>query len=198
MILTMDSEPKQKYMELKKRLRQLLAENESYKQELGKTNERLLKVSKDKSFLLDQLLQFEGVDSSSTESDLSSSDVERDLPQPPPKKTKKQTTPRSQNPSTATRRKANPKTTVAKARAPAGGVPPARPQFSGVRHVPQNVSHPLVKAEAPTLTPEQVELHLQQASKRVPLPPTPASLTLPAELFNEDAFLTDFAAEQII
>ncbi|OQR72978.1 INO80 complex subunit E isoformX2-like [Tropilaelaps mercedesae] len=74
---------KQQYGELKRRLRQLIAENEIYKQEIAKVNDRLLRVTRDKAFLLDQLLPYEE-DDSSTESELSDSDQDSHHPIPQP------------------------------------------------------------------------------------------------------------------
>ncbi|XP_022671526.1 keratin, type I cytoskeletal 9-like [Varroa destructor] len=76
-------DPKQQYGELKRKVRQLIAENEIYKQEIAKVNDRLLRVTRDKAFLLDQLLPYEE-DDSSTESELSDSDQDSHLPTPQP------------------------------------------------------------------------------------------------------------------
>jgi len=64
---------KQKYTALKRKLRFLLYEQECFLEELKKSQRKLLKVSRDKSFLLDRLLQYETVDSSSSDSDATAS-----------------------------------------------------------------------------------------------------------------------------
>lgn len=84
---------RQKYRNLKRKLKYLLYENECFQEELRKAQRKLLKVTRDKSFLLDQLLQYESIDSSSSDSDATlSSDSESELrvePPPPPAAKKK-------------------------------------------------------------------------------------------------------------
>lgn len=47
----------------------ILQENECFQEALRSTQRKLLKVNRDKSFLLDRLLQYEKVDASFSESD---------------------------------------------------------------------------------------------------------------------------------
>ncbi|KAL4224410.1 chromatin remodeling [Mactra antiquata] len=68
---------KHKYRVLKKKLKFLVYEQECFLEELRKAQRRLLKVSRDRSFLLDRLLQYEKLDDSTGDSDLTlSSDSE--------------------------------------------------------------------------------------------------------------------------
>ncbi|PVD31323.1 hypothetical protein C0Q70_06735 [Pomacea canaliculata] len=64
---------KQKYKALKKRLKLLVYEQECFLEELRKAQRKLLKVARDRSFLLDRLLQYENVDDSSGDSDATAS-----------------------------------------------------------------------------------------------------------------------------
>jgi len=64
---------KQKYKALKKKLRLLVYEQECFLEELRKAQRKLLKVSRDRSFLLDRLLQQEKIEDSSEESDATNS-----------------------------------------------------------------------------------------------------------------------------
>lgn len=84
---------RQKYRNLKRKLKFLLYENECFQEELRKAQRKLLKVTRDKSFLLDQILQYESIDSSSSDSDATvSSDSDSELrvePPPPPPAVKK-------------------------------------------------------------------------------------------------------------
>ncbi|KAL8619148.1 hypothetical protein ACOMHN_019420 [Nucella lapillus] len=64
---------KQKYKTLKKRLKLLVYEQECFLEELRKAQRKLLKVARDRSFLLDRLLQYEKVDDSSGDSDATAS-----------------------------------------------------------------------------------------------------------------------------
>ncbi|VDN27708.1 unnamed protein product [Gongylonema pulchrum] len=74
--------PKQEYRELKRRFKVLVYENEYYQEELRNLQRKLLKLSRDKNFLLDRMLMYENVDSSE-ESDSSTKTVEE---KGPPKK----------------------------------------------------------------------------------------------------------------
>ncbi|XP_073967097.1 uncharacterized protein [Choristoneura fumiferana] len=66
---------KSHYLTLKKKLKYLIYENECFQDALRCSQKRLLKVSRDRSFLLDRLLQYEKPDSSTSESeDTESSD----------------------------------------------------------------------------------------------------------------------------
>ncbi|XP_072250074.1 INO80 complex subunit E isoform X3 [Leuresthes tenuis] len=60
---------KRKYKNLKRKLKFLVYEQECFQEELRRAQRKLLKVSRDKSFLLDRLLQYERVDEDSTDSD---------------------------------------------------------------------------------------------------------------------------------
>ncbi|XP_002731337.1 uncharacterized protein LOC100375506 [Saccoglossus kowalevskii] len=60
---------KQKYKSLKRKLKFLIYEQECFQEELRKTQRKLLKVSRDKSFLLDRLVQYEEINDSSSDSD---------------------------------------------------------------------------------------------------------------------------------
>ncbi|XP_072043588.1 uncharacterized protein [Amphiura filiformis] len=57
---------KQKYRSLKKKLRFLIYEQECFHEELRRSQRKLLKVSRDKSFLLDRLMQYERVEESAS------------------------------------------------------------------------------------------------------------------------------------
>jgi hypothetical protein len=64
---------KQKYQALKKKLRLLVYEQECFIDELRKSQRKLLKVSRDRSFLLDRLLQYEHIDETSSDSESTAS-----------------------------------------------------------------------------------------------------------------------------
>lgn len=63
---------KQKYRNLKRKLKSLLYEQECFHEELKKIQRKCLRVSRDKSFLMDRLLQYEHPDES-TDDELTSS-----------------------------------------------------------------------------------------------------------------------------
>ncbi|XP_064612829.1 INO80 complex subunit E-like [Liolophura sinensis] len=60
---------KHKYKALKRKLKFLVYEQECFMEELRKSQRKLLKISRDRSFLLDRLLQHEKIDDSSGDSD---------------------------------------------------------------------------------------------------------------------------------
>ncbi|XP_009858353.2 uncharacterized protein LOC100186474 [Ciona intestinalis] len=81
---------KEKYKFLKRKLKILLYEHESLSIEVEKAQRKLLQVSRDNSFLLDRLLQYEqvSIDSSDDSDATLSSDSEPE--QPPPSKRRMQ------------------------------------------------------------------------------------------------------------
>ncbi|XP_058259125.1 INO80 complex subunit E isoform X1 [Hemibagrus wyckioides] len=77
----LDVDYKRKYKNLKRKLKFLVYEQECFQEELRRAQRKLLKVSRDKSFLLDRLLQYERVDEDSSDSDATaSSDSEGEVP----------------------------------------------------------------------------------------------------------------------
>ncbi|GFO43141.1 ino80 complex subunit e [Plakobranchus ocellatus] len=70
---------KQKYKGLKKKLRLLVYEQECFLDELRKAQRKLLKVARDRSFLLDRLLQQEKIEDSSDESEATNSTDTEDV-----------------------------------------------------------------------------------------------------------------------
>ncbi|GFR99617.1 INO80 complex subunit E [Elysia marginata] len=83
---------KQKYKGLKKKLRFLVYEQECFLDELRKAQRKLLKVARDRSFLLDRLLQQEKIEDSSDESEATNSTDTEDVPHREAAPTKKQLT----------------------------------------------------------------------------------------------------------
>ncbi|MGH0145879.1 UNVERIFIED_CONTAM: hypothetical protein FKN15_027964 [Acipenser sinensis] len=73
-----DADNKKKYKNLKRKLKFLVYEQECFQEELRRAQRKLLKVSRDKSFLLDRLLQYEHVDDDSSDSDATASSENSD------------------------------------------------------------------------------------------------------------------------
>ncbi|XP_071975569.1 INO80 complex subunit E isoform X2 [Engystomops pustulosus] len=69
---------KRKYKNLKRKLKFLIYEQECFQEELRRAQRKLLKVSRDKSFLLDRILQYENVDDDSSDSDMTASSENSD------------------------------------------------------------------------------------------------------------------------
>ncbi|XP_071885604.1 LOW QUALITY PROTEIN: INO80 complex subunit E, partial [Anas platyrhynchos] len=86
---------RRRYRALKRRLKLLLYEQECFQEELRRAQRRLLRVSRDKSYLLDRLLQYEQVDDDSSDSEATaSSDTDGEGPKgaEPPLKRKRSPT----------------------------------------------------------------------------------------------------------
>ncbi|XP_071946624.1 uncharacterized protein [Antedon mediterranea] len=64
---------KKKYKTLKRKLRFLIYEQECFQEELRRTQRKLLKATRDKSFLLDRLLQYEKADDEDSDTDATAS-----------------------------------------------------------------------------------------------------------------------------
>ncbi|GAB1607988.1 INO80 complex subunit E-like [Argonauta hians] len=82
---------KRKYKNLKSKLKFLVYEQECFLEELRRAQRKLLKVSRDKNFLLDRLLSYENINDSSGDSDAtasSESDIEINRESIVPKKKK--------------------------------------------------------------------------------------------------------------
>ncbi|KAL9696382.1 hypothetical protein quinque_015667 [Culex quinquefasciatus] len=75
---------KAQYNELKKKLKYLLYENEFFQENLRTSQRRLLKITRDRSFLLDRLLQYEKVDVTSSEDEDTESSDDSSKPDPVP------------------------------------------------------------------------------------------------------------------
>ncbi|XP_035018644.1 INO80 complex subunit E isoform X2 [Hippoglossus stenolepis] len=73
---------KRKYKNLKRKLKFLVYEQECFQEELRRAQRKLLKVSRDKSFLLDRLLQYERVDEDSSDSEATVSSENSDAEGP--------------------------------------------------------------------------------------------------------------------
>ncbi|XP_063703973.1 uncharacterized protein LOC134833550 [Culicoides brevitarsis] len=87
---------KAKYRELKKKLKYLLYENEYFKESLKASQQQLLKVSRDRSYLLDRLLKYENPESELSDDD-SDTSVEEPIPPPQTNMGKKRKTVDGQN-----------------------------------------------------------------------------------------------------
>lgn len=69
---------KQKYRALKKNLRYLIYENECFQDELRKAQYNFVSISRDKSFLLDRILNYEKPQGPSSDSEATESSDEDD------------------------------------------------------------------------------------------------------------------------
>ncbi|XP_037083669.1 uncharacterized protein LOC119104097, partial [Pollicipes pollicipes] len=149
-----------KYSKLKRKLRTLVFENESYRDELMRCQRKLLKLNRDKCFLLDRLLQYETAVNSSDSETTEGSDTEADSKHS-----------RRKLEAGAERSPAKRKKQILKGKNVA-----ARSQVS--RSFGDN-GH---------MTPEEVERHLESrtAVKNPDMVPERAPLTVPRQLFSTE------------
>lgn len=175
-----------KYRNLKRKLKALIYENECFQEELKKAQRKLLKVSRDKSFLLDRLLKYEIVESSSSDSEATaSSDSDSEIKGEPFAVKKKKTTVAVENQETSSacstnvnpcaeaKKKKNRKTWPIKS----GSQP----------NVPNMVMEPLVVSHGDGhMTSEEIERHLEAKQTLHDLMPEKAPLTVPVEMFSNE------------
>lgn len=188
---------KAQYKRLKRKLKYLIYENECYQENLRNSRAKLLEIARDRSFLLDRLLQYEKVDiSSSSESgeDTESSDGEVELPRPDIKRRKLEA---SSHPQPQQTHSASTSTTQ---KNPA----PAKKKKPTMRMTKQNASNlghgsltipsisPAASSLAPDghMTPEEVERHLSARGQSfIGLLPEKAPPTVPTEMFSNEPSL---------
>jgi len=175
----------QKYRNLKRKLKFLIYENECFQEELKKAQRKLLKVSRDKSFLLDRLLQYERVEDSSSDSDAtvsSDSDVDTHKADGQPVKKKKLIPPSSSAGEVpAPKRKKT--------------VPKISKHVKGANHPPP-VSTSSVHGDG-HMTSEEIERHLESRQSLLDLLPERAPLTVPTEMFSNDPSSMDSEANDV-
>ncbi|KAL5233432.1 hypothetical protein ACI65C_000842 [Semiaphis heraclei] len=99
-----EANSKEQYKEMKRKLRLLVYENEIFQQTLKSTQRKLLKASRDKNVLLDRLIEYERVELSSSDDELTESSDEGDTMKPEPKKRKD---PPANNSSSGTSKQSN-------------------------------------------------------------------------------------------
>jgi len=83
-----ETDYKEQYKEMKRKLRLLIYENEIFQQTLKTTQRKLLKASRDKTALLDRLIKYERIELSSSDDELTESSDDGDCVKPEPKKRK--------------------------------------------------------------------------------------------------------------
>ncbi|GBN31054.1 INO80 complex subunit E [Araneus ventricosus] len=181
----------QKYLNLKRKLKFLLYENESFQEELKKAQRKLLKVSRDKSFLLDRLLRYETVESSSSDSEAtvssdSDSEFRAELLNLKKKKTSVNTDNQDTNVASSSTNNATNEVKKKKNRKAC----PAKPV---VNPVEASKTTPNVKIESVSvnhgdghMTSEEIERHLEAKQSLRDLIPEKTPLTVPAEMFSNE------------
>ncbi|XP_046421796.1 INO80 complex subunit E isoform X1 [Neodiprion virginianus] len=175
---------KAQYRSLKRKLKFLIYENECFQEALRSTQRKLLKVNRDKSFLLDRLLQYEKVDASFTESDEteSSDDEVSRLDTSKRKKIEANVNNHSVHHQSAPMKPLS----TSKKKKP---VPkPPKAQNTPAVHSSNNML-PISLMSDGHMTPEEVERHLESRQTYLELVPEKAPPTVPTEMFSNDPSL---------
>ncbi|GIX90650.1 INO80 complex subunit E [Caerostris extrusa] len=185
----------QKYLNLKRKLKVLLYENESFQEELKKAQRKLLKVSRDKSFLLDRLLRYETVESSSSDSEATvSSDSDSEFKAELLTLKKKKTTVNTDNQDTNTASSStNNNTTNEVKKKKNRKICPVKPVGNPAETIKSAAATSNAKVESVSLnlgdghmTPEEIERHLEAKQSLRDLMPEKTPLTVPVEMFSNE------------
>ncbi|XP_055523584.1 uncharacterized protein LOC129717595 [Wyeomyia smithii] len=191
---------KVQYNELKKKLKYLLYENEFFQENLRTSQRRLLKITQDRSFLLDRLLQYEKTDLTTSESEETESSDDSSKVEPAPtvgRKRKNDNAGNSQAKTAPKRRKPGPKkgSTQQARQANNSAIPPPTlmqpqqmiPAASSVQSmlVNHHQQQPQqLQAHEGHLTTEEIERHLQSRAAQSMLEVVPEG-ELPSEMFSQ-------------
>ncbi|KAF4529406.1 hypothetical protein B566_EDAN003500 [Ephemera danica] len=181
---------KVRYRNLKRKLKFLIFENESFQEVLRSTQQRLLKASRDRSFLLDRLLQYEKVEASSSDSDETESSDDQEPMKPEPQKRKRLESTYSVSSPGASASASKPQPTAAAA------AKKRKPVVAKVTIKQSSLSQDL-PISSPMLadghmTPEEVERHLESRQSYLELLPERAPPTVPTEMFSNEPSLDSF------
>ncbi|KAG6443795.1 hypothetical protein O3G_MSEX003033 [Manduca sexta] len=181
------------YLSLKKKLKFLIYENECFQDALRCSQKRLLKVSRDRSFLLDRLLQYERPESTTSESEDTESSDDTDYNRVDVIKRRKIESNASQQNTSANTSINKGATAVKRKRTVMPKKPPNNShlhQASGasLAKVPPALGFTLSASDG-HMTPEEVERHLQSRQSYLELLPERAPPTVPTEMFSNDPSL---------
>lgn len=186
---------KQEYRKLKRKLKLLIYENECFQESLRSTERKFLSATRDRNFLLERLSAYEPVDTgtSDTEETAESSDDEHLRTSAKRRKIEASgsgrgsglsTPPGSSKSGTPVRKK---KSSVA---ANKSGTSKMMSSIPPLQMTQRSVSHDILNGNGEgCMTPEEVERHLEAKKRQVSLTPEKTSLTLPSEMFSSDITL---------
>ncbi|KAK0178608.1 hypothetical protein PV327_007486 [Microctonus hyperodae] len=175
---------KDQYRNLKRKLKFLIYENECFQEALRSTQRKLLKVNRDKSFLLDRLLQYEKVDASFSESDETESSEDETTRIDVSKRKKVEVSPNNHTPHCPTTTIKPASTTKKKKPTPKAPKTQNNPPLSI-----QSSNNVVSMMSDGHMTPEEVERHLESRQTYLELVPEKAPPTVPTEMFSNDPSL---------
>lgn len=182
-----ESKCKKQYKFLKRKFKNLLYENEAFRVALRAAQKRLLTVTRDRNFLLERLLQYEKIDTSSESEDTDSSDDDSIRTEPTRKRKLDSSSLHLGNGSNSSG-KLMP---AAKKRRPVPNSRQPKPHIPPVLQMPVSTVSPSSSniLSDGHMTPEEVERHLQSRQSYMELVPERAPLTVPTEMFSNEPSL---------
>ncbi|PRD26334.1 UNVERIFIED_CONTAM: Ino80e [Trichonephila clavipes] len=182
----------QKYLNLKRKLKVLLYENESFQEELKKAQRKLLKVSRDKSsFLLDRLLKYETVESSSSDSEATvSSDSDSEFRAELLTLKKKKASVNAENQDTNTASSSTTNNTTSEVKKKKRKPAPSKPA-GNTAETPKVAANAKIETVSVNhgdghMTSEEIERHLEAKQSLRDLIPEKTPLTVPVEMFSNE------------
>ncbi|XP_041978931.1 INO80 complex subunit E [Aricia agestis] len=178
---------KAQYLSLKKKLKFLIYENECFQDALRSSQKRLLRVSRDRSFLLDRLLQYEKHDSSTSDSEETESSDDNSYSTEAAKRKKAEANSVHQM-STPSLLNRGQNSTAKRKRNPAPKKQTNIHQASMMNKASPALGFGLSASDG-HMTPEEVERHLQSRQSYLELLPERAPPTVPTEMFSNDPSL---------
>ncbi|KAK9877126.1 hypothetical protein WA026_016871 [Henosepilachna vigintioctopunctata] len=177
-----ESKYKKQYKFLKRKLQNLIYENEAFRQALRQSQKRLLTITRDRNFLIERLLLHEKMDNSTSESEETESSDEGEIVKVEPNRKRKELISVSNN------HYSNSGKTMAPAkrkRSSASRPPKPLQQVMQLQMHNSTTSNILSDGH---MTPEEVERHLQSQSFMDFLPER-APPTVPTEMFSNEPSL---------
>ncbi|XP_044730848.1 uncharacterized protein LOC123293919 isoform X2 [Chrysoperla carnea] len=177
---------KEQYRQLKRKLKYLIYENESFQEALRSAQRRLIIATQDRSFLLDRLLLYERVENSSSESEETDSSDDPEMGRADFKRKRIDTanTFHSANNQPMSVSKASSSSAKKKK-----SILPKVVKQSLPQPVPTQDTTLASSTSDGHMTPEEVERHLQSRQTIMELLPERAPPTVPTEMFSNDPSL---------
>lgn len=177
-----------RYRTLKKKLKFLIYENESFQEALRSTQRNLLKVNRDKSFLLDRLLHYEKAVVSFSGSDDTDSTCDESLEFHTAKRSKLDSSNMSELTTHASssskkhhsEKKKKSSSSKHEKTVTSKPYPIQNQQCTNISNAAVSEGH---------MTPEEVERHLESRQTYLELVPEKAPPTVPTEMFSNDMLM---------
>ncbi|XP_017485950.1 PREDICTED: uncharacterized protein LOC108374490 [Rhagoletis zephyria] len=186
---------KTQYRYLKRKLKFLIYENEFFQDALRSNQRRLLKVSRDRAFLLDRLLQYEKPENTSSESDETDSSEDEASKEAKKRKLEQNATANGGGTSTGSTRGRKKKLQ----QVPPNEISQTLKQHTERVQQPQQVAvSDVEKPRQIQMTAAEVERHLQSRQNVMEFVQDRAPATVPTEMFSNEPSLDSESNDHIV